>query len=205
MRDPKALLSWETMAPHYDRSIGFLERRLVPDGREWVCSRAHGRVLEIAVGTGLNLPHYSTDVHVTGIDFSPAMLKLARGRAATAAADVVLCEADAQRLPFTDASFDTAVSTLSLCGVPDNAAAVAEIHRVLKPGGTLLLLDHVGSTWPPIWLFQRLLEVITVRSAGEHYTRRQLPVVQRAGFRIAEARRDKAGVIERLAAVKTTA
>lgn len=205
MRDERALRSWERMASRYDRSIGFLERKLAPDGREWVCSRARGRVLEIAVGTGLNLPFYPDDVHITGLDFSPAMLALAKKRAATVVPDVQLCEANAQNLPFAGASFDTVVATLSLCGVPDHAAAVREIHRVLRPGGKLLLLDHVGSTWPPIWLLQRLVEVITARTAGEYYTRRQLPVVRGNGFRITEAHRGKAGVIERLAAVKPDA
>lgn len=202
MRDRKALRAWERMAPRYDRSMEFVERRLIPGGREWVCSRARGHVLEIAVGTGLNLPLYPADVRVTGVDFSPAMLARARRRADRASASVRLCEADVQSLPFADGAFDTVVATLSLCGVPDHTVAVAEARRVLRSGGRLLLLDHVGSTWPPILLVQWLVESVTARTAGEYYTRRQRPVVERAGFRIVEAHRDKAGVVERLMAVK---
>ena len=73
---------YERMAPGYDRQLGVVESFLFGDGRTWVCSRAQGDVLEIAIGTGLNLPFYSPNVRLTGIDLSPAMLELARSRAA---------------------------------------------------------------------------------------------------------------------------
>jgi ubiquinone/menaquinone biosynthesis C-methylase UbiE len=97
------------------------------------------------------------------------------------------------------------VCALSLCSIPDPAAAIGEMKRVLEPGGRLLLLDHIGSTWPPIYAAQWLLAQLTSRTAGEHFTRRQLPVVQAAGFQIAETQRLKAGSIERVCAIKPTA
>jgi ubiquinone/menaquinone biosynthesis C-methylase UbiE len=105
---------WDRYAPRYDRDIGLFERLQFGGGREWVCARAEGDVLEVAVGTGLNLPHYPDTVRLTGVDFSPAMLDQARRRAAGLGRDVVLIEADAQALPFPDASFDTVVCTLGL-------------------------------------------------------------------------------------------
>lgn len=196
---------WDKYAPRYDRDIGFFDRVQFGGGREWVCSQATGDVLEVAVGTGRNLAFYPGGVRLTGIDFSPAMLDIARVRAAELGREVDLREGDAQNLPFDDASFDTVVCTLGLCGIPDERAAIAEMYRVLRPKGTLLLLDHVGSHHKLIHLGQRLLEKLTVRMLGDYQTRRPLPLVERAGFVIQRQERLKAGTVERVAAVKPAA
>jgi ubiquinone/menaquinone biosynthesis C-methylase UbiE len=94
------------------------------------------------------------------------------------------------------------VCALALCTIPDPAGAIAEMKRVLVPGGTLLLLDHIASTWPPVRGAQWLLEQITARTAGEYFTRRSLPLVQAEGFRIVECERLKAGTVERILARK---
>lgn len=196
---------WNRYAPVYDRQIAFFERVQFGGGREWLGARARGRVLEVAVGTGRSLPFYPAGVTLTGVDISPEMLAVARTRAAAESRSVVLVEGDAERLPVDDASFDTVVCALSLCSIPDPAAAVAEMRRALVPGGRLLLLDHVASTWPPIRAAQWLLERVTIRTAGEHFTRRQLPLVAAAGFEVVEAERLKAGTVERVHAVKPSA
>lgn len=193
---------WDEAAPAYDRQMALFERLLLGDGRAWVGRQARGRVLEVAVGTGLNLRHYPAGATVTGLELSPRMLALARVRAAELGLDVDLREGDAEHLPFGDASFDTVVCALGLCTIPDPGRAVAEMRRVLMPGGRLVLLDHVGSTWPPVHALLWLVERVTVRRAGEHFTRRQLPLVRAAGFEIVEAERSKAGVVERLVARK---
>ena len=198
----KVLAAWEKSAPSYDRQIVFFEKVWFGGGREWLGARARGRVLEVAIGTGLNLRHYSAGTMITGIELSPAMLAIARQRAADLRLDADLREGDAQALPFDDASFDTVVCALGLCTIPDPAAAIGEVKRVLVPGGRLLLLDHVSSTWPPIYAAQWLFERLTIRGAGEHFTRRQLPLVQAAGFEIVEVERLKAGTVERIHAVK---
>ena len=193
---------WDKAAPSYDRQMSFLERVWFAGGRQWLGRRAHGRVLEVAIGTGLNLPHYRPGVAVTGIELSPAMRALARERAAGLGLAADLREGDAERLPFGDASFDTVVCALALCSIPDPAAAIAEMGRVLVPGGTLLLLDHIASDRLPVRAAQRLLEQVTVRVAGEHFTRRQLPLVQAAGLHIEHVDRLKAGTVERIVARK---
>jgi ubiquinone/menaquinone biosynthesis C-methylase UbiE len=193
---------WDKSAPRYDKQIAFYEKIWFGGGREWLAERAHGRVLEVAVGTGRNLPHYPADATVTGIELSPAMLAIARQRAADLGRTIDLREGDAEHLPFDDASFDTAVCALSLCTIPHPTRAIGEMRRVLVPGGRLLLLDHVRSTWPPIYAAQWLLERLTIRTAGEHITRRQLPLVQAAGFEVVEAVRLKAGTVERICASK---
>jgi ubiquinone/menaquinone biosynthesis C-methylase UbiE len=194
---------WEKGAPGYDKQIAFFERIWFGGGRQWLGARARGRVLEVAAGTGLNLPFYpAATTTITGIDLSPAMLAIARQRAADLGVRADLHTGDAQALPFEDATFDTVVCALSLCTIPDPATAIAEMRRVLLPGGRLLLLDHVGSTWPPIRAAQWLLEQVTRRAAGEHFTRRQLPLVRAAGFDVVEVERLKAGTVERVFARK---
>jgi ubiquinone/menaquinone biosynthesis C-methylase UbiE len=193
---------WDKAAPGYDKQIAFFEKNWFAGGREWLGARARGRVLEVAIGTGRNLPCYPGDAAITGIELSPAMLAIARQRAAGLGRDADLSEGNAEHLPYRDASFDTAVCALSLCTIPRPAVAIAEMHRVLVPGGHLLLLDHTGSTWPPVYAAQWLLERITIRAAGEHFTRRQLPLVEAAGFQVTETERLKAGTVERIHAVK---
>jgi ubiquinone/menaquinone biosynthesis C-methylase UbiE len=195
---------WDKSAPSYDRQIAFFERNWFAGGREWLARRAQGRVLEVAIGTGRNLPHYGPDVTLTGIELSPGMLDLARKRAADLGLAADLREGDAEHLPFDDASFDTVVCALSLCTIPDPATAVAEMKRVLVPGGTLLLVDHIGSSWPLVWGMQWLVERMTIRAAGEHFTRRQLPLVEAAGLQVEERERLKAGTVERIRARKPT-
>lgn len=196
----KARRVWDSVAPRYDRSIRFWERVQFGGGREWIGAHATGRVLEVAIGTGRNLPFYRPEVGVTGVELSPAMLAIARRRAADLGLAVELHEGDAQELPFADGGFDTVVCALSLCAIPDPAAAIAEMRRVVRPGGLLLLLDHIGSNWWPLWAGQRLVELVTVRTAGEHLTRRQLPLVRAAGFEVVRAHRLKAGTVERIEA-----
>ncbi|BCJ31650.1 class I SAM-dependent methyltransferase [Actinocatenispora sera] len=193
---------WDAGAAHYDRQMAFFEKIWFGGGRGWVGERARGRVLEIAPGTGRNLPYYRADVTLTGVELSPAMLAIARRRAADLGLDADLREGDAEHLPLPDASFDTVVCALALCSIPDPAAAIGEMRRVLVPGGRLLLVDHVVSTWPPIRAAQWLLERWTIRSAGEYFTRRQLPLVEAAGFEIVAVERLKAGSIERVHASK---
>ena len=183
--------------------MGFCERRVFgSEHRAWACSRATGDTLEVAIGTGLNLPHYPSDVRLTGLDLSPEMLELARSRAAKLGRLVELKEGDAQALPFPDTNFDTVVCTYSLCSVPDEIRAISEMKRVIKPAGRLIFVDHIRSSVKPIFWFQRLLEAVTSRTEGEYMTRRPAEHVRDEGLDIQEQERMRAGVVERLVAVK---
>jgi ubiquinone/menaquinone biosynthesis C-methylase UbiE len=193
---------WDRRAHRYDRGMGLMERLFLGDGRARVCARVTGEVLEIAVGTGRNLPFYPAGVRLTGIELSQEMLAIARRRAASLGRQVDLRLGDAQDLPFRTATFDTVVCTLSLCSIPDDRKAVAEMQRVLRPGGRLLLLDHVPSTTMVWWGLQWLLEQVTLRAEGEHLLRRPLDLVRAAGFEIEYAERSKAGIIEQITARK---
>ncbi len=193
---------WDKHSASYDKQMRFFDRVLFGDSRAWVCSQATGDTLEVGIGTGLNLPLYPAGTALTGIDISPAMLKLAADRARRLGRTVDLREADAGALPFGDASFDTVVCTFSLCAIPDDCRAVAEMSRVLRPGGLLLLADHVaGSAWP-VRVIQRVMETATVPMQGEHFLRRPLRHVQARGFPIEQHERFSLGLVERLAARK---
>lgn len=193
---------WDKAAPAYDRQMAFFERVWFTGGREWLAERTHGRVLEVAVGTGRNFEFYAPGTDLTGVDLSPEMLARAGQHARQLGLDVELHQGDASELPFADAQFDTVVCALALCSIPDPAGAIVEMRRVLVSGGQLLLLDHIRSTWPPIRAGQWLVEQVSGRTAGEYFTRRQRPLVEAAGFEIVEAERLKAGTVERIRAVK---
>jgi ubiquinone/menaquinone biosynthesis C-methylase UbiE len=156
----------------------------------------------VGVGTGLNLDSYPADVSITGVDLSPGMLEHARRRAAASGRTVTLQVGDAHRLEFPDASFDTVVCTFSLCAIPDERRAIAEMWRVLRPGGRLRLADHVVSTSAPVRLVQRMLELVTIPMAGENFRRRPVVHVRDQGFEIEEQERFKLGIVERVAARK---
>jgi ubiquinone/menaquinone biosynthesis C-methylase UbiE len=185
--------------------MAFWERRLFGDGRQWVCAQATGEVLEVAIGTGRNLPYYPRGIRLTGIDFSPAMLELAGRQADRLGLQADLRLGDAQALQLPDASFDTVVCTLSLCAIPDQRRAIVEMKRVLRPGGRLLLLDHVAAA--PRWVraVQWLLERVTIPLGGEYLRRRPLLAVQAEGFQVERRERAKLGIVERLIARKLPA
>jgi ubiquinone/menaquinone biosynthesis C-methylase UbiE len=193
---------YEREAGNYDRNVKLPERLLFAGGREWVCAQAEGEVLEIAVGTGLNLPHYSDRVRLTAIEFVPAMLDIARRRAVELGRPVELRLGDAQALEFEDATFDTVVCTLSLCTIPDDRAAVAEVRRVLRPGGRFVLLEHVRSPIRAVRGVQRLLAPAFVRFGADHVLREPLEHMQAEAFSIELLERSKLGLVERLLARK---
>jgi ubiquinone/menaquinone biosynthesis C-methylase UbiE len=192
----------DKQAPRYDRQISFFERVLFGDGRAWVCSRARGKVLELACGTARNLPLYRKDIELTAIELSPEMLAIGRRRAQTLGHPADLRVGDVQALDFADESFDTVTCTLGFCTIPDTRAAAAEAFRVLRPGGELLLLEHVRSPSPIVRGVQRVLEPLAVRFEADHLLRDPLDYVPGVGFEVDEVERLKWGIVERLRAHK---
>jgi ubiquinone/menaquinone biosynthesis C-methylase UbiE len=185
-------------APRYDRQMNFFDRVLFTGGREWICGGAEGDILEIAVGSGRNLPAYPKGTRLTAIEFSPEMLKLAKQRAAEVGTAVDLRPGDAQALEFPDESFDTVVCCLALCTIPDPAKAVRESHRVLRPGGTFRALEHVRSPRLLVRGVERALDPLSVRFQGDHLIREPLEYLRPAGFEIEHLERSKWGIVERV-------
>ncbi|AQX15396.1 hypothetical protein BKM78_05270 [Tessaracoccus sp. T2.5-30] len=148
-REARLRRHWDEEAEGFDRHIAPLERRFLAASREWVADRARGDVLEVAVGTGLNLPHYRDDVRLTAVDLSHGMLDVARQKAGASERPIAFAVGDGQRLPFQDRSFDAVVCTFSLCGFIDHERGVSEMARVLRPGGTILPAGPRTSRGPP--------------------------------------------------------
>ncbi|GGM51273.1 ubiquinone/menaquinone biosynthesis methyltransferase [Longimycelium tulufanense] len=193
---------WDRQARTYDRQMRWMDRVFLRGSRPWACSRATGDVLEVAVGTGLNLAEYPEHVRLTGIDLSEAMLEIARGRATELGREVSLLQGNAHELPFAEATFDTVVCTLGLCTIPDPDRAVGEMRRVLRPGGRLILVDHIASSVWALRVVQRLMELVTVPLVGEHFLRRPLHQVHATGLAVEHSQRFTLGIVERVVARK---
>jgi len=166
--------------------------------RARIVSRLEGRVLEVGVGTGLNLVHYGPQATVIGIEPDPYMLRRAAKRRAAACADVSLLAADGEALPFRTASFDAVVATLVFCTIADPAAAACEVRRVLRPGGAFHFVEHVRaqSRWLG-WLQDAIDPVWSRLFAGCHLNRDTVDVFRRQGLRIERFTASKRGLVIR--------
>ena len=142
------------------------------------------RALEVGVGTGKNFPYYPRDVKVTAIDLSPRMLERAQRKASALGLEVELQEMDVQHLAFPDYVFDIVFATFVFCSVPDPVLGLRELRRVCKPGGMLLLLEHMRPDNPMLGLLFDLLNPILVRMMGANINRRTMENIRRAGWRI---------------------
>lgn len=189
-------------APRYDRQMSGCERLLLGAHRDWAVGQVRGQVLEIGVGTGLNLPHYPTDVTVTGVDVSESMLAHARARQGVRARSILLA-GDVQRLDLPDNAFDDALSTYTFCSIPDPEQAAREAFRLVRPGGRLVLVEHGPAARSWVAAGQRLLDPICVRLQGEHLRRDPVPFLRRAGWQVETVqRRGRAGLVHRVVARK---
>ncbi len=187
-------LAWQNA-----RRMGFYERQVLPRIFDRVLSNAeieayraratpglHGQLVEIGFGSGLNLPHYPAEVQrVLAVDPSAVGYGLAQRRIAACHAQVDLVAIDGARLPLDTASADSALSTLTLCSIPDVQAALAELRRVLKPGGSLHFFEHGRSSDPGVARWQDRLNPLQKRLAGGCHLNRDIPaLLEAAGFEL---------------------
>ncbi|AJD47668.1 hypothetical protein S7S_06260 [Isoalcanivorax pacificus W11-5] len=183
--------------------MGWYEDHIFPPLLDWatrplertrreLLAQASGRVLELGVGTGANFPSYTaaaTEIH--GIEPTPALLRLARDRAASLPDPqrFTLVKAGAEALPYPDDHFDSVVACLVFCTIPDTEAAAAEIARVLRPGGTVLVLEHVASHRHGLRRLQRGINPVWRRLAcGCELTRDTAALLHRHGFDLNDTR-----------------
>ena len=156
--------------------------------RERVCAGLHGQVVELGFGSGLNVPHYPEAVTgVYAIEPSSTAWTLAESRLAASRVPVEHTGLDGQSLPLADDSCDTALSTWTLCTIPDVASALQELRRVLRPGGTLHFVDHGLAPDHKVQLWQHRLEPLQKRFVGGcHLTREIVDLLTAAGFTLTE-------------------
>lgn len=184
----------------YDRGMWPLERLVLDRLRRRLFPQAQGRILELGVGTGVNLPLYTHGTHVTATDTCVEMLRAARHRPAQATVRWSL--ADAQALPFPDACFDYVTASLLFCSVQDPLAACREVRRVLRPAGHLLSLEHVRGPGPIMSWATELLNVPWYAwNRVCHLNRETARTVDAAGFVIKRIRRHALGVFQCIEAV----
>ncbi len=178
-------------AAMYDRMSKGTEEAGLGAHRRSLLSQASGRVLEIGAGTGRNLPFYGEDVELTLVEPGEPMARRLEQRLEEHGRPVELVRAPAEALPFEDGTFDVVVSTLVLCAVDDQARALAEARRVLKPGGTLLFIEHLRSDEPKLARRQDRMNRVNRLVARCDCNRSTLDAIRAAGFTIDEIEHDE--------------
>ncbi len=175
------------LAITYDRQTAKAERAGLRAQRAGLVARASGRVLEIGAGTGANIEHYGAAVaSLVLTEPEPPMVRRLRTRAAELAPQATVLRAPAEDLPFEDDTFDVAVSTLVLCGVGDQPRALRELHRVLRPGGRLLFLEHVRADDTAKSRRQDRMNGLNRFLVGCECNRATLASIRTAGFDVTE-------------------
>ncbi len=164
----------------YDR----MDKMVKEAWRIELLKQVSGEVLEVGVGTGVNLAYYPKGVSLTGVDFSPRMLELARKKVEhnQFRFEVQLLEADIQELPFQDHTFDYIVSTCVFCSVPDPVEGLKELKRVCKPSGKILMLEHMRSENPVLGFGMDLFNPITVSLWGANINRKTMKNIEASGL-----------------------
>lgn len=175
---------YDRLAPWFDSLEGFLEGLLFRRYRKKLWAQVQGEhILEVGVGTGKNFGFYPAEARITAIDFSPKMLEQARRKQERNQLHVHLDLMDVQRLYYADNSFDSVVASFVFCSVPQPRKGLKELHRVLKPGGQLLLLEHVLSSNKLMAAVMNLVNPLVVKLVGANINRQTVKNVQACPFR----------------------
>lgn len=177
----------EIIKKRYDRISSLfdvMDHMIQPSWRKDLLENLQGNLLEVGVGTGANLTYYPANANVTGIDFSPKMLAKAYEKVNKAKAKIELKEMDAQRMDFSDNTFDVVVSTCVFCSVPDPIKGLKEIRRVVKPEGKILMLEHMRSENPFVGSILDLINPITVRMIGVNVNRKTIENIEKACLKV---------------------
>lgn len=175
---------YQRISPIYDKIEWLMERRFRPWCEKLWQFASGPKILEVGVGTGKNIDFWPLNCEITAIDLTPGMLELARQRVNTLNREADLRLGDVQHLEFPDATFDTVAATFVFCSVPDPIQGLREIGRVVRPGGQILLLEHIRIDRPVIGTLMDILAPLIVRLNGANINRRTLKNVEAAGLQI---------------------
>ncbi len=175
---------YDRLAPYFDVLEGFLEGLFFKQWRKTLWDKVMGdHVLEVGVGTGKNFPYYPDNTQVTALDFSEKMLEQAKKKQEGNNISVNLELMDVQSLYYADNSFDTVIATFVFCSVPQPIKGLQELYRVCKPGGQVLLLEHVLSSKPLTAKMMRLMNPLIASVFGANINRQTVKNVQACGFK----------------------
>jgi ubiquinone/menaquinone biosynthesis C-methylase UbiE len=191
---------FDGLASGYDLGMLPLELLALRALRGEAFGAVSGHVLEVGVGTGINLPLYAADARVVGVDASRPMLETAAGR--PAAATMWAVEADVEHLPFADGAFDTVTGSLLFCSVADPDRGLAELKRVLVEDGQLRLVEHTRGNGLGAWLTDLFHPLWFAFNGVCHLNRETVETVSRAGFRLTRLESRVLGVFRLIEAVK---
>lgn len=194
--------AYDEIAAQYEKKIWFDQHILgVARLRKKLLSKATGKILDVACGTGINIPMFPAGSDITAVDLSPNMLEIARTNAAKHGLNVNLAVMDAEHLEFPDGSFDTVVSTLSTCTFPNPLKALQEIKRVCRPNGLILLLEHGHSTLPWLAKYQDRHEYQHYEDhAGCRWNQEPLNLIESAGIKVLRSERNILGMFHSIEA-----
>lgn len=194
---------YSRIAKLYDRFEWPIEKLFFKRLRKEAVSYACGRVLEIGVGTGKNLPYFNGNVDLTAIDFSPGMLEIAKRKKIEAGLkDLKLYEMDVQNLKFKDNTFDAVVSTFVFCTVPDPIAGLKEVYRVVKPKGKVIFLEHMKSKYFVVNIMLYLMNILSEKLLGTSMTRETQKNIEQAGLTIISVEHKVLDVVRLIIATK---
>lgn len=195
---------YNRIAPVYDLMDVLIERSRYSRWREILWGKVEGaNILEVGVGTGKNFPYYPPQAEITAIDFSEKMLAYARDKASKQGVQIRLKQMDVQKLEFADNTFDTVVASFVFCSVPDPVAGLTEVERVCKPGGKVLLLEHVLSANRVLARLMILANPLVVRTIGANINRRTIENVTQSGLRVEQVTGLAAGIFKLIEARKS--
>ena len=192
---------WDKAAKTFDLMNGVGSELRWGDAKKALFADMSGRILFLAVGTGLDIQHFPPGQEITGIDISGAMIEIAQPRAAGYPGKMQALQMDVHELPFEDGHFDQIYTSCTFCSVPEPIKGLQALHRVLKPGGTLGMFEHTGSGLFPFNVMLHLMTNLS-KALGPEMNRPTVSNVQQAGFKVTSVTNHYLDVVRSIRAVK---